>query len=1044
MREHVHLPKTKPFFLVVLIVLLFQGVLFGQENQKSKKEKETLEKDSIANAERMLNLGASPALPLDYNINASTPTTAALGQYGDLPVSLSSGVINISIPIHQISVPGLTIPISLDYHASGIKVDQVATQVGLGWVLNAGGMLSQSTTGKDDLGSWALPTSSFFAPNTPTTYNEAYPGGSVTDYEWLKNVLDNCEDTEPDSWSYNFIGRSGQFMEGDEGFISYPLDYFEIGGGVGLITLTDNQGIRYEFGEEDYGFITNCSPSLEGCGWESTSRGYYLTKVITPMKDTVYFEYEGESLNYAHSWYEARYRLTGGTSGCSISSLPSDTQCVNANQGSALRLKKVTSSRGDVVEFTYSTTNRLDLPGSKRLESISVKNELNEVIRSFSLTHSFTQATRASGLATTALAADVEYRLMLDAVTEAGKPPYEFEYMSGLPHRLNMAQDFYGYFNGGSSMSTLIPSTSTPVTYSGANRAPNGSHIAKGSLTKMTYPTGGSSTFTYELAQMGMRIKQVKHYAATGQLSSTKVYEYEGFVSNGGYSSSSFHQLKMQRQDDLELGKMALECNYAILSSYPAAFEAKLPLYAKYTKVIEYIDETGDMGKIEHYFTSPSDIANTPSFSGGLYDKSYMAGLPKGTKEYRKEGSLYRLKRETEHKYKIYTSNPNTSNTGLITDSRKVLKATFTEPEILEDPFNGIPFFPARFQFVFYHLYSGYLGKEQTIIKTYAQDDHTKWRTDTVQTVHEPYYNVVLSETSSQSVGSPQIRRTYYPFQFTATGTTHAPAYPIRETIESSAGSLLEGRIQLYKTVSGRQQLDAVRLWESSTLQSSAYSSSNPATGSYWQTKLDATSYDTNGNLVYFELEGGKKVARIYDYAAQLMVAEVSGASLSGIAYSSFETDSKGGWTYPTANVSTAQQKTGKRAYKGSTSSVISKSVPSGSYVVSFYARTASGSTTIMGQSVNTTWQLYHLPLTGSSISISVPASVFIDELRLHPQGASMQSYTYKPLVGITSAAGADARVEVYEYDNYGRLEKIRDYLGRLRKQASYGFQVSN
>ena len=66
------------------------------------------------------------------------PTAAALGEYGEVPVSLHTGVPNISIPIFEVKGKKLSLPISLSYHAGGIKVEEVASWVGLGWSLQAG------------------------------------------------------------------------------------------------------------------------------------------------------------------------------------------------------------------------------------------------------------------------------------------------------------------------------------------------------------------------------------------------------------------------------------------------------------------------------------------------------------------------------------------------------------------------------------------------------------------------------------------------------------------------------------------------------------------------------------------------------------------------------------------------------------------------------------------------------------------------------------------------------------------------------------------
>lgn len=68
-----------------------------------------------------------------------SPNAAALGKFGSMPVSLHTGTPNISIPLYTLRGRELAVPISLDYHASGIKLEEVASNVGLGWSLSAGG-----------------------------------------------------------------------------------------------------------------------------------------------------------------------------------------------------------------------------------------------------------------------------------------------------------------------------------------------------------------------------------------------------------------------------------------------------------------------------------------------------------------------------------------------------------------------------------------------------------------------------------------------------------------------------------------------------------------------------------------------------------------------------------------------------------------------------------------------------------------------------------------------------------------------------------------
>lgn len=91
--------------------------------------------------------GVKEYLPLQIKKSAEA---AAFSRFVDIPVGHYTGTPNISIPLYTVQTRSLSLPISLNYQASGIKVEDEATQVGLGWTLDVGGMISRSIRGRDD------------------------------------------------------------------------------------------------------------------------------------------------------------------------------------------------------------------------------------------------------------------------------------------------------------------------------------------------------------------------------------------------------------------------------------------------------------------------------------------------------------------------------------------------------------------------------------------------------------------------------------------------------------------------------------------------------------------------------------------------------------------------------------------------------------------------------------------------------------------------------------------------------------------------------
>lgn len=86
----------------------------------------------------------------EYIPRTISPDVAAFMKVNCIPVSNYTGRTKVEIPLYTISDGQISIPIYLSYNTSGIKVDDLASSVGLNWTLNAGGVISKIIRGKED------------------------------------------------------------------------------------------------------------------------------------------------------------------------------------------------------------------------------------------------------------------------------------------------------------------------------------------------------------------------------------------------------------------------------------------------------------------------------------------------------------------------------------------------------------------------------------------------------------------------------------------------------------------------------------------------------------------------------------------------------------------------------------------------------------------------------------------------------------------------------------------------------------------------------
>jgi YD repeat-containing protein len=432
-----------------------------------------------------------------------SPEASSLGKFVDMPVGMYNGIPTIDIPIFNIPINGKSIPISLSYHGSGIKVSEIPSSVGLGWCLNAGGVITRTVRGSvDEMGGY------MYSPAIPQDPN-CLVGVPMQEYMLNSSQSSGHGDTEPDLFYFNFNGISGKFVI-DKNKVVHQIPFtnmkiIPLSNGLGGWKIVTEDGIEYSF-------TTIETTSITG---SVSSTSFYLTSIKYPDSDQgVSFLYTSSQINYNLPLGETLYEhlTTQQSGGCEDDLLPGVIQQNSSGLAlSSQQISKITFPNGQ-VEF-LAGNYRKDYTGGRVLDRIRISNN-NGLIKSFKLNYNyFAQGAflEDDGTAAATTIANTNLRLSLKNVQEfaadnvTAKQPYTFQYYTTafLPDRFSSkAQDHWGYFNGQAN-TTLLP-THTRVdgtTFVGANRSSNETYAKAGILTQITYPTGGTTTYDFELNQ---------------------------------------------------------------------------------------------------------------------------------------------------------------------------------------------------------------------------------------------------------------------------------------------------------------------------------------------------------------------------------------------------------------------------------------------------------------------------------------------------------------------------------------------------------------
>jgi len=1010
-----------------------------------------------------------------------SPEAAQLGDFTKFRSSSANGTYGIDISLHTLKTGPETLPLSLQYTTGGLKADAGKTTFGLGWRFLAGGVITRTVFGAaDENSTWIATPANFVYPDQA---NLAY-------FNTFNPVPLTQKDNQHDLFSFNFNGIAGTFILDESRNIQLlehsnlkiEKDGTNASGYLQGFRVTDGFGNVYHFGGT--GATEENKNTRTGCGNVRNfyvPTAWYLNRIDYASGKWVTFAYYipnngiGEKTSYNQTRTAPLNQDNGNSSVPHYTCDPpaftaSMKECITSLITRNCQLTTIQNSAGETITFDYN---------NDRLCSamhIAQAGATRDVL--------FTYYTVTPNASFSNNWSQNEDRFFLKDVSfysgTALQNKYSLEYtnLNNIPPRFTYAQDHWGYFNGKSNTSFIPPpddpSYNSFFPNANADRSADASYAINGSLSKISYPTGGYETFEFEANTIydpqadlnktvgGLRIKKVRKFSLNGA-ETVKTFYYAAIddlskSSGNGTIYPQYTSISEQTvsNPNCQWTNVGVVCAYRSGDILTIASTPKRPLeiyngyHVQYTQVIECDGNDFSNGALVHYYSLfpdqyPNAIGGTDVFSGVPLTRY----LPNNGMEWKKvvyknsATGLVKV-RQTENEMRIdtniYASYPSVAIARV--------KSAFCNQYGTTDYLNLPQIYKVN---LFYHY------KRWSYLKSKTETEFDDaGNVKTLATTTYTYANPANPEPTSVAVTASNQKarevKYWYASDYTPAGTSFINDLKTNNVLSKPVKrmSYTDNLATTGEIITYTDKGLPLAYYKLQTAQPVTHTHSPSQVVQPGFNQELALEYGTDGNMQTAVTVNGIK--NVYRWnSAHLLTAMVANTTAEQTVTTSFE-ESVNGLELDACN-EYADAVTGRRCMNVLENGymVTSSNLPAGSYTVSFWMkgatdpnispRPAATSKTLMPNG----WYLCTSQVTLTAprpirLSAASGNDLLVDEFRLAPADALVKTYTYDPLTGITSEMDPNHKAIYYEYDAFSRLKFIRNQDGKVLKKFCYNY----